>query len=180
MSRYLAILSVPAALFLGGALETETKVTQPIATAIAEEAPQAVRTLVDRARGLRWELAWDAVRVYDLGSVNLLRRIQLPGAMFVAARETPVPGMVLGRTGALVVSSNVQSRVWRVSPARFEVEVYDLEPNADHDKDFGFADLTWDRGETVLLATSTATGARWRLDLHAGRATRLEPLQAAR
>ena len=115
-----AILVVPAAIALAGALAPEAQsgeAPQPRAVVSA----QPVRALMDLARGRRWELEWGAVSVYDAASDELLRRVQLPGATFAAARDSCPPDIVLSRNGALVVSSNAQPRFWRISPERFEV-----------------------------------------------------------
>jgi hypothetical protein len=167
-----AILVVPAAIALAGALAPEAQsgeAPQPRAVVSA----QPVRALMDLARGRRWELEWGAVSVYDAASDELLRRVQLPGATFAAARDSCPPDIVLSRNGALVVSSNAQPRFWRISPERFEVEVYDITANAEDDKDFGFIGLGWIDGENILQAASSATHTAWRIDLRAGAAVKL-------
>lgn len=172
MSKFIAaILVVPTALALGGALAPEVQYSDPPRPRAEISVP--VNALTDLARGRRWELEWGAVSVYDAASGELLRRIALPGATFAAARDSCPPDILLSRSGALVVSSNAQPRFWRISPERFEVEVYDIAPNAENDKDFGFIGLGWINGENVLQATSSATRTTWRVDLHAGTAVKL-------
>ena len=118
----------------------------------------------DRARGMRWELSWGSVAAYDIASGTRLRVVPLEGANQSGAIESCVPDMLLGRTGALIVSSNAQPVLWRVSPARFEVERLDIELDSDGDKDFGFTSLAWGENERVLYAGAN-TGTVWRIDL---------------
>jgi len=73
------------------------------------------------------------------------------------------------------VSSNAQPRLWRVSPARFEVEVFDLALAGDDDKDFGFGYLAWGPGEGTLQAVSSPMGEAWRLDLATATAVKFAP-----
>ena len=167
-----AILVVPTAIAFAGTLAPEVRygeAPQPR----AEVSVPPVRALMDLASGRRWELEWGAVSVYDAASGELLRRVQLPGATFAAARDSCPPDILLSRTGALVVSSNAQPRFWRISPARFEIEVYDVTPNAESDKDFGFVGLGWINGENNLQATSSATHTTWRIDLNKGSAVKV-------
>ena len=82
--------------------------------------------------------------------------------------------MLLSRSGALIVSSNAQPSLWRISPSRFEVERYDIEVDSDRDKDFGFTGLTWGTDEKVLYAVGTPTGTLWRIDLVSARASKVD------
>ena len=175
MSKYLAaILIVPAAVALTGSLDFQPAVAQASAEREAPR-PQAVRVALDLARGRRWELHWDGLLAYDMASGELVRHVQLPGAIFSAARESCPPDIVLGRLGDVLVSSNAQPRLWRVSPARFEVEVFDLALAGDDDKDFGFGYLAWGPGEGTLQAVSSPMGEAWRLDLATATAVKLAP-----
>jgi len=173
MSKYLAaILIVPAAVALSGSFDSQPTAPQ---AAAEREMPreQALRVTFDLARGRRWELHWDGVLAYDMASGELVRHVRLPGATFSAARESCLPGILLGRSGDLMVSSNAQPRLWRVSPARFEVEVYDLALAIDDDKDFGFGKLAWSPGARTLDAVSSPMGATWRIDLSTATAIKL-------
>ena len=171
-----AILIIPATLALAGSFVHET----PVAEASPEraEASPAFRVQVDLARGRRWELGWDGAAAYDIASGELIRRVSLPGATFAGDRDSCLPDMILSRSGALIVSSNIEPRLWRVSPARFEVEVYDVATDGDEDKDFGFANLAWGASEKMLYAAGSPTGTPWRIDLVSGTAARVEPSSA--
>lgn len=180
MSKYLAaILIVPAAIALADSIPHETPLPAPVVQREATAEP-ALRVKLDLARGTRWELRWDGVSAYDMASGVLVRHVLLPGATFAAARDSCLPDILLSRSGALMVSSNVQPRLWRISPARFEVEVYDIALASDGDKDIGFGNLEWSRNESVLLAVSSPAGAPWRIDLVQATAEKREPSDAMR
>ena len=104
---------------------------------------------------------------------QLVKSISLQGANLSASRDTRLPDMLLARSGAMIVSSNAQPSLWRISPERFEVERFDVEVDRDHDKDFGFSDLAWSADGRELHAVSAATGSAWRIDLARGKATKV-------
>jgi hypothetical protein len=139
----------------------------------ADGAHQVLRVKEDPARGRRWELGWGAVYVYDVASGQLIRRIPLPRASFAAARETCRPDMLLSRSGALLVSSNAQPAMWRISPTRYEVERFDIAVDSDKDNDFGFSGLAWDVDEKVVYAASAVMGTLWRIDLESAAASKI-------
>jgi hypothetical protein len=174
MPKYIAAVSIIPAAFafaFAGSFTPETPVVEPGAYDVAVQ--PAVRVQLDLARGRRWELRWDAVSVHDIASGELVRRIPLPGAAFSASRDSCLPDMLLSRSGALIVSSNVHPRLWRVSPARFEVEVYDIAVNGDEGKEFGFTSLAWGNSERTLFARSAPGGTQWRIDPVAGGAVKV-------
>ncbi len=175
MSKYLAaILIVPAAITLTGAVAPPSIHPGPPAPReVAAEKPLAVK--LDLARGRRWELGGGHVLAYDMASGELLRRISLPGGIVSGSRDSCLPDMIVGRSGALIVSSNARARLWRISPARYEVEIFDLALDRDEDKDLGFGNLAWESNETILSATSSPMGTPWRIDLAAAKASRREP-----
>ena len=174
MSKSLAaIFIIPAAIILAGCFESEGPLAEP-SSAGEETVRPALRVRADLARGRRWELAWGAASAYDTASEQLVRTVPLPGASLSAARETCLPDMLLSRTGALIVSSNAQPSLWRISPSRFEVERFDIEVDSDQDKDFGFTGLAWGTDEMVLYAVSATMGTLWRIDLTSGKASKVE------
>ena len=175
--RLAAILLVPAAVTLVACVETRDHSTRP-----AAGVPGALRVSEDLARGMRWSLGWGEVSAHDIASRELVRSIALTGAGFSMARESCKPDMLLAGTGALIVSSNVQPTLWRISPARFEVERFDLEVDSDADKDFGFTGLAWGANQNLLHAVSATTGTLWQIDLAAGKASKIalsEPIRGA-
>ena len=172
MSKYIAaFFVVPAAIAFAGSLGSTYEV-QDSPQLREERDAQALRTKIDLARGIRWEMHWDGVVARDLATGKTLRQIRLPGATFAGARDSSFPDMLLGRTGAVFVSSNVQARLWRISPARFEVEVYDIALDSDEGKDFGFDNLAWEADERVLRATSAPGGTPWRIEVRSATGSR--------
>jgi hypothetical protein len=168
---HLATLIIPAVFTLGGVVACGTAAAET--TPLSEmRTHQALRVLADPARGRRWELGLGEVFVYDTASGALIRRIRLPGASFTGARGACLPGMVLARDGALIVSSNANPALWRISPARFELERFELTLDSDQDKDFGFSTLAWGDDET-LQGTSAIMGSSWRIDLESATATKI-------
>lgn len=173
MSKCHAVMFVvPAVIMFAGCSEIQAPVAEPVA-AREESTHQVLRVKEDLARGRRWELGWGAAYVYDVASGQLIRRIPLPGASFAAAREACLPDMMLSRSGALIVSSNAQPALWRISPARFEVERFDIAVDSDKDNDFGFSGLAWGADEKVVYAASAVMGTLWRIDLESAAASKI-------
>ena len=167
-----AILTLSAIVTLAACVESREPVAELLAKA-EEAASPMLRVREDLARGTRWELAWGTVYVYDIATGQLMKSISLQGANLSASRDTRLPDMLLTRSGAMIVSSNAQPSLWRISPERFEVERFDVEVDRDHDKDFGFSDLAWSADGRELHAVSAATGSAWRIDLARGKATKV-------
>ena len=168
---HVAILVLSAAFALPGCVDSR----QPVTLAKAQAADRIVlQVKEDLARGRRWELGWGSLDVYDIATDQLVHVVRLEGANLSGGREVAPPDMVMTRFGAVIVSSNAQPSIWRISPSRFEVERFDLEVDSDHDKDFGFTALTWSAGERELFAVSTATGSLWRIDLARSKASKVE------
>ncbi|MEO5676011.1 MAG: hypothetical protein ABIQ84_00560 [Usitatibacter sp.] len=167
-----AILILSATATLAACVDSQDTVTEPRAKAVEAASPM-LRVKEDLARGTRWELGWGTVYVYDIATGRLLQSVSLQGANLSASRDTRLPDMVLSRSGALIVSSNAQPSLWRISPERFEVERFDVELDRDNDKDFGFSDLAWSADGRELHALSAATGSAWRIDLARGKATKV-------
>ena len=73
----------------------------------------------------------------------------------------------------MIVSSNAEPVLWRIDPVTFEARRYDIVPDSDRSKDFGFSALAWDANETALYAASAMTGTLWRIDLDGATATKI-------
>jgi hypothetical protein len=163
---------VPAMIMFAGCSEYQAPVAEPVA-AREESTHQVLRVKEDLARGRRWDLGWGAVHVYDVASGRLIRSSPLPRASFSAARESCLPDMLLSRSGALIVSSNAEPALWRISPAHFEMERFDIAVDADQDKDFGFSGLAWGADEKIVHAASAVMGTLWRIDLESAAASKI-------
>ena len=171
--RQLAFSTLFAALVLAGWVNASAPVAE-VADAAAEPLA-ALRSTVDLARGVRWELHWGRVAAYDLATNRPIRAVDLPGAVLSGATGSGLPDMVLDRTGALIVSSNITTRLWRISPARFETEVYDIEAEGLGERDIGFNSLLWGRNGRELYAVAAPAGGLWRIDLAGGKAKLDQP-----
>ena len=171
--RQFALLTLPAMLALAAWPNLPTSRTVPPIAATEEAPAQVLRSRIDLARGIRWDLHWGSVSAHDVATDRPIRSLPLPGATLSGSADSCIPDMVLDRMGALVVSSNITTRMWRVSPARFEIEVYDIETDSHEERDFGFTALGRGLGMKDLYAANSAIGATWHVDLESGKATRV-------
>lgn len=169
-----AVLFIAVAIAFAGCSETRRPLAEPSASSEAAATPQALRVQADLPRGRRWELRWGSVAAYDAVTGQLVRIVPLPRASFAGTRETCLPDMALTRSGGVVVSSDAQPTLWRVTPSHFEVERFDIAVDSDREKDFGFSGLAWDADGKELYAVSAATGTLWRIDLESETARRIE------
>lgn len=169
---HVAMLVLPAAI-LAACVESRDPVADDSANP-QKVVREALRVQVDRARGTRWELDWGNAYAYDIATGQLIRRVSLTGANLSGAHEACRPDMLLNRFGTVIISSNAQPSLWRISPSRFEIERFDIEVDSDQDKDFGFSGLAWSPGERELFAVSAATGTLWRIDLATAKASKVE------
>ena len=126
----------------------------------------------DAARNRIWLLGLDNVRVYDGQSKRLIRTIALPS--WSVARLACDPDMVLDRSGSAIVSSNVQSRLWRVDADSFEVREHPITLQGRERWDVGFAALAIGVDGTLLALTSVSKSL-WRIDLVKGSASMAAP-----
>jgi hypothetical protein len=170
---HVAILILPAAITLAACVESGKPVAEGTTTMQGAASP-VLRVKEDRARGRRWELGWGTASAYDVGTGQLVRTVSLSGANLSAGHDACLPDMLLGRSGAVIVSSNAQPSIWRINAERFEIERYDIEVDSDQDKDFGFSGLAWSADEMVLYAVSAATGSMWSIDLASSKASKVE------
>lgn len=122
----------------------------------------------DAARNRIWLLGLDNVRVYDGQSKRLIRTIALPS--WSVARLACDPDLVLDRSGSAIVSSNVQSRLWRVDADSFEVKEHPITLQGRERWDVGFAALAIGADGTLLALTSVSKSL-WRIDLVKGSAS---------
>ena len=160
----IAILSVSAIAALASCVGIPERAVEPVA-GVEEASGTSVRTRQDLARGRRWELGWDAVAAYDAATNRPVRRVALEGASLTPARGACRPDMLLDRSGALLVSSNAQPVLWRVSPERFEVERFEIRLEGDRARDVGFSALAWAVDGRTLYARDASTGRAWHIDL---------------
>lgn len=173
MSRLNALAAVILSSFaINGCAESqETMGKAPAAR--AEGLHTALRVKMDSQRGRRWELGWGAAFAYDASSGQLIRRIPLADATLAGARIFCRPDLLVSRSGAVIVSSNVEPVLWRIDPDSFEVRRYAIVLDSDLALDFGFSALAWDADEKVLYAASAIAGTLWRIDLDSATAMKI-------
>jgi outer membrane protein assembly factor BamB len=165
------ILFATAAIALAGCSESSSSIAE---RSLREEGPhQSLSVIADPARGRRWVLGWGAAYAYDTTTGELIRRVPLSGASLSGARESGPPGMVLSRSGAVIVSSNAEPVLWRIDADRLDVQRLDIAVDSDKDKDFGFTDLAWSADEKTLYALSAVAGSQWRIDLDTATASKI-------
>jgi len=129
----------------------------------------------DAARNRIWLLGLDNVRVYDGQSKRLIRAFALPS--WSVARLACDPDMVLDGSGSAIVSSNVQSRLWRIDADSFEVTEHPISLQGREHWDVGFAALAVG-GDGTLLALTSVSKSLWKIDLGKGGASMATPVAA--
>lgn len=132
---------------------------------------QVLRVRVDAARDRLWVLGIEHVDVYDITQKRLIRRIPLPG-WYVAELICP-PDMALDRSGTVVISDNVQPRLWQVAGDTFQVTEHALRlVNREH-VDIGFGGLAF-AADGSLFGIAATGGSLWRIDLDSASARQVE------
>jgi hypothetical protein len=126
----------------------------------------------DAARNRIWLLGLDNVRIYDGQSKRLIREIALPN--WSIARFGCDPDLVLDGSGSAIVSSNVQSRLWRIDGRSFEVSEHPITLEGKERWDTGFGTLAINSDGTLVALTSVSESI-WSIDLGSGRARVIVP-----
>lgn len=137
------------------------------------------RILPDAGRNLMWILDQQGVAIHNNTSGRLVRRVALPGWIVAGSDFGCPPDLTLDSSGAAIVSSNVLPALWRIEPARFQVEKLELALDADQDKDVGFSELSF-APDGALVAVSSALGSLWRINLRASSAEKVSSFAPVR
>lgn len=132
----------------------------------------AFRVRRDDTQNRIWLLGVDGVRVYDSVSGRLVRTIALPN--WSIARFTCDPDMVLDGEGAAIISSNAQSRLWRIDAGSLEVSEHAIRLQGREQWDAGFGALAY-AADGTLLALMSFGGSLWNIDLDSGTARMVPP-----
>jgi hypothetical protein len=139
----------------------------------------ALRARADAKRDRLWVLGLDDLRVYDSAGKRLIRKIELPG--WSVARFICNPDLALDRAGGAVISSNVQSRFWRVNGDTFEVKEEVILLREREGWDMGFGALAF-APDGSLLALAANAGSLWKINGSGSHASLVEtyhsPLKA--
>jgi len=131
----------------------------------------SLRTRTDALHGRTWVLGLDNVRVYDTAKKTLIRQIGLPSWSVVAF--ICMPDIALDRRGSAFISSNVQSKLWRVDADSFEVKQFEISLLERERWDIGFGALAFAADGTLFAMTSSANSL-WKIDIAMGRASLVE------
>jgi len=132
----------------------------------------------DIARGRSYVLEGGTVRVSS-DAAGILRRIDLPDAVFAHLPYACPPAMIVDRSGAVIISSNVLPVLWRIEPEGFTVRRYELLLDLEKDLDVGFSGLAAAHDDGIVFAHAGALGSLWRIELPSGKATEINlPLDA--
>jgi hypothetical protein len=136
--------------------------TEPAATG-----RDSLRARTDTERGRLWVLGVDAVRVYDAASKRLIREVVLPN--WSVGKFVCNPDLAIDGSGAAVISSNVQARLWRVDADSFEVKEREISLQGRERWDIGFGALAFAADGSLLGLVSTG-GSLWKIDVDTGSA----------
>lgn len=132
---------------------------------------ETLRSTMDPARGRLWVLTLDDVRVYDIRSRRLMRKIVLPN--WSVANHVCMPDLALDRSGSAWVSSNVLSRLWRVDADDFKSSEHEIRLQDRERWELGFGALTFGADGTLFALSSTA-GTLWKIDSRQATARMIE------
>ena len=144
-------VTVPEAAPYGALLKAHTQGEQ-----------RALRIKVDAARNRLWVLGLNHVYIYDITAKQLVRRIALPKgsvAGFVCS-----PDMALDRSGAAIISSNVESTLWKIDADDFAIRAQVITSLASMNRDIGFGALTF-AADGTLYALAAHAGSLWRINM---------------
>jgi hypothetical protein len=139
----------------------------------ADHAAVKIRHQADEARGRIWVLTRSGVVIFDATSSRPIRRVPLPGWVWAGEPYGCLPDLALGPKGEAVVSSDVVPTLWRIDPETLEVSEHALALDSDTDKDIGFSELEYSRGQNAYFGVSTLDGSVWRIDPLLGRAQKV-------
>jgi len=126
----------------------------------------SLRIRMDPVHGRTWVLGLDNVRVYDTAKKRLIRQIDLPSWSVV--ESICMPDIALDRAGSAFISSNSQSKLWRVDANSFKVKEYEISLLGKERWDIGFGALAFAADGTLFAVTSSANSL-WKIDV--GRAS---------
>ncbi|HKA41940.1 MAG TPA: hypothetical protein VKF40_08115 [Burkholderiales bacterium] len=132
----------------------------------------ALRTRNDPGRNRTWVLTLEGVRIYDANSGRLVRMVALPN--WIVARVMCQPDIVFDGSGAAIISSNLETKLWRIDADTFVVTEREIVLVGKEEWDTGFGALAY-APEGLLLALTSSAGSLWRVDLDKGIARMVEP-----
>ena len=151
------------------AKHTTTVTRQAIeANGLAEDGITGERSVlryrVDAIQARAWALTRDGVDLYQLGKHKKITRITLPGWLWADEPYVCAPDLALGARGAVFVTSNVTTALWRIDPDDLSVTRHEPEIDNQSGREIGFTGLVYDGEQAAYFAVSELHGALWRID----------------
>ena len=131
-----------------------------------------LRVRMDEARGRLWVLRLKDVSVYDAATKTLISRVRLRN--WLVARFYCPPDLAIDGNGDAIVSSNVQSRLWRIDARDFRVQEQRIRLEGRELWDVGFGALAF-TSDGRLYAVTALTATLWSIDTRRQRARMVGP-----
>ena len=125
-----------------------------------------LRIRADLKRGRLWVLGLDNVYVYEFATRRLARKIELPD--WSVARYVCEPDLAIDSTGTAWVSSNSQTRLWRIAGSDFSVSEHSIRLLGREQLDVGFGALAFGPDGALFAMTASAGGLLWEIDSRGG------------
>jgi hypothetical protein len=123
---------------------------------------EVLRVRTDLVRGRLWVLGLDNVYVYEFATRRLVRKISL--ANWFVSRFDCKPDLALDHSGSAWISSNAQSRLWRIDASDFTVSDREIRLRERDHWDVGFGALAFGADGALFALTATAGGSLWKID----------------
>jgi len=172
MSNGIATLSLLAASIIAlGGCDSGVGTNQPLRPAAAAS-EQNVRYQVDAAHGRIWWLTREGVFLRDARMPQRIA-VPIPGWQFAGEPYGCLPALALGPNGEALVTSDVESTVWKIDPDTLAVSMHVLAPDADLDKDVGYTALAYSTEHAAYFAISGLQGSLWKIDPSLTRAQKI-------
>ncbi len=172
MRNAIAPLSLLAAsiIALGGCDSRVASEQSPRTSSAVSES--SVRYQVDAANGRIWWLTREGVYVHDAKMPQKVA-VPIPGWQFAGEPYGCLPALALGPNGEALVTSDVESTVWKIDPDTLAVSRHVLAPDADLDKDVGYTGLVYSSEHAAYFAISGLQGSLWKIDPSLTRAQKI-------
>jgi hypothetical protein len=172
MRNAIARLSLLAAsiLALGGCDGRVASEQSPRTSSAASESN--VRYQVDAANGRIWWLTREGVFLRDARTPQKIA-VPIPGWQWAGEPYGCLPALALGPNGEALVTSDVESTVWKIDPDTLVVSMHVLAPDSDLDKDVGYTALAFSSEHGAFFAVSGLHGSLWKIDSSLTRAQKI-------
>ena len=129
-----------------------------------------LRYRVDAIQARAWALTRDGVDLYRLEPREKLAHITLPGWLWADEPYVCAPDFAIGARGAVFVTSNVTTTIWRIDPDDLSVTRHEPEIDNQSGREIGFTGLVYNGEQAAYFAVSELHGALWRIDAQFKRA----------